>query len=66
MNNKKGDNKCFDYSIALCMHSHEMETNFNRTNKIKTYLNNFNFESINYPLKKKVMKHLKIIMKQLL
>ena len=43
-----------------------MGTNFNRTNKIKTYLNNFNFESINYPLKKKVMKHLKIIMKQLL
>ena len=31
-----------------------MGTNFNRTNKIKTYLNNFNFESINYPLKKKI------------
>ena len=56
----------FDYSIVLCMHSHEMGTNFDRTSKIKTYLNNFNFESINYPPKKKVMKHLKIIMKQLL
>ena len=43
-----------------------MGTNFNGTNKIKTYLNNINFESINYPLKKKIMKNLKIIMKQLL
>ena len=51
INDKKGNNKCFDYSIALCKHK-EMRTNYNRINKIELFLKNFNFENINYPLKK--------------
>ena len=39
-----------------------MGTNFNRINQIKPYLNNFNVENTNYPLKKMIMKYLKEIM----
>ena len=50
MNKEKGDNKFFDYSIALCKQK-EMGTNYNRINKIKSVFKDFNFEGINYPLK---------------
>ena len=65
MNKEKGDTKFFDYSIALCKHK-EMGTNYNRINKIKSVFKDFNFEGINYPLKKKIMKHLKEIISQFL
>ena len=51
INNNKGNNKCFQYSIGLSKHK-EMGTNYNRINKIEPYLRNFSFENINYPLKK--------------
>ena len=51
MNNKEGDNKCFEYSVALSRHT-EMGTNYNRIYKAKSFLQHFNFEIINYPLKK--------------
>ena len=47
----KGDNKCFQYSIALLKHK-EMGANYNKINKIEAFLKNFNFENINYPLEK--------------
>ena len=37
MNNKKGDNKCFEYSVAPFRHG-EMGSNYNRINKIKPFL----------------------------
>ena len=51
INNKKGNNKCFQYSIGLSKHK-EMGTNYNRMNKIESFPRNFNFENIKYPLKK--------------
>ena len=51
MNDKKGDNECFEYSVALSRHK-EMGSNYNRINKIKSFLKNFDFKNINYPLKK--------------
>ena len=44
----------------------EIGNNCNRINKIKPFLKHFNFENINYPLKKKIIKHLKEIMSLLL
>ena len=51
INNNKGNNKCFQYSIGLSKHK-EMGTNYNRINKIEPFLRNFNFENIKYPLKR--------------
>ena len=51
INDKKGNNKCFDHSITLCKHN-EMGTNYNRINEIELFLKNFNFKNINYPLEK--------------
>ena len=51
INNNKGNNKCFQYSIALSKHK-EMETNYNRINKIEPFRKNFNFKNTNYPLEK--------------
>ena len=51
INNNKGNNKCFQYSIALSKHK-EMGTNYNRIKKIEPYLKNLNFKNINYPLEK--------------
>ena len=52
INNKKGDNKCFQYSIGLFKHK-KVGTNYNRISKIKPFLKNFNFDNVNYPIKKR-------------
>ena len=45
------DEESFQYSIKLSKHK-EIGLNCNRINKIKTFLHHFNFNNINYPLKK--------------
>ena len=51
INDKKDDNKCFQYPVALSRHR-EIGSNCNKISKIKPFLQHFNFENINYPLKK--------------
>ena len=51
INDKKGDNECFQYSTALLKHK-EIGNNSNRVFKIKPYLRNLNFKYIKYPLKR--------------
>ena len=45
------DEESFQYSIGLCKHK-EIGVNYNRKNRIKPFFEHFNFENINYSLKK--------------
>ena len=46
---KSNDNKSFQYSITLSLYYKEIGNNFNRMTKIKPYINNFNWNNINFP-----------------
>ena len=50
LNPKSNDNKFFQYSITLSLYHKEIGNNFNRITKIKPYVNNFNWNNINFPL----------------
>ena len=63
--NTKGDNECFQYSVALSKYR-EKGSNYKKINKIKLFAQHFNFENIDHTLKKKSTKHLKKIMNQYL
>ena len=49
LNPKSNDNKSFQYSITLSLYYKEIGNNFNRITKIKPYINNFNWNNINFP-----------------
>ena len=49
LNPKSNDNKSFQYSITLSLYQKEIGNNYNRITKIKPYINNFNWENINFP-----------------
>ena len=49
LNPKSNDNKSFQYSITLSLYHKEIGNNFNRIAKIKPYINNFNWNNINFP-----------------
>ena len=48
LNPKSNDNKSFQYSITLSLYYKEIGNNFNRITKIKPYVNNFNWNNINF------------------
>ena len=48
LNPKLNDNKSFQYSITLSLYHKEIGNNFNRITKIKPYVNNFNWNNINF------------------
>ena len=52
LNPKSDDNNSFQYSIILSLYYQETCNNFNRITKIKPYINNFNWNNINFPPKK--------------
>ena len=43
---------CFQYSVALSKYR-EKGSNYKKINEIKLFVQHFNFEDINHPLKKK-------------
>ena len=49
LNPKSNDIKSFQYSITLSLYYKEICNNFNRITKIKPYINNFNWNNINFP-----------------
>ena len=49
LNPKDNDNKSFQYSITLSLYYKEIGNNFNRITKIKPSINNFNWNTINFP-----------------
>ena len=48
-NRKSNYNKSFQYSITLSLYYKKVGNNFNRITKIKPYINNFNWNNINFP-----------------
>ena len=49
LNPKCNDNNSFQYSITLSLYYKEIGNNFYRITKIKPYINNFNWNNINFP-----------------
>ena len=43
------DNKCFQYSIITSLYHKEIKNNPKRISKIKPFINNLNWEIINFP-----------------
>ena len=60
MKPKSNDNKSFQYSITLSLYYKEIDNNFNRITKIKPYINNFNWNNINFPPAKQDYKNFEI------
>ena len=46
---RTNDNKSFQYSITLSLYQKEIGNNSIRTTKINLYINNFNWNNINFP-----------------
>ena len=42
------DNKCFQYSIVISLYHEELGRNYCRISNIKNYVDNFNWENINF------------------
>ena len=49
INPQNKDNKCFQYSIIVSLYHKEIKNNPERISKIKPFINNLNWENINFP-----------------
>ena len=58
-------NKCFQYSIILSLYHEQIKNNFFRISKIKTYINNLNWDNINFPPQVKDYKTLEMNIKSI-
>ena len=50
---KNNDNKCFQYAATLALNFNDIDRNPQRISKIKPFINNYNWNDINFPLAKK-------------
>ena len=49
INRENKDNKCFQYFIIIYLYKKEIKNNPERISKIKPFINNLNWENINFP-----------------
>ena len=49
INPQNKDNKCFQYSVTISLYHKEIKNNPERISKIKPFINNLNWENINFP-----------------
>ena len=49
INPQNKGNKCFQYSITVSLYHKEIKNNPERVSKIKPFINNHNWENINFP-----------------
>ena len=49
LNPNNNYNKCFQYSVVLSLYHEQLGRNYCRISKIKKYVDNFNWENINFP-----------------
>ena len=49
LNPQKNDNKCFQYSVILALYHEQIGKNYYTVSKIKLFVNNFDWKSINFP-----------------
>ena len=45
----KKDNKCFQYAVTVALNHEEIKKDPQRITKLKTFINEYNWEKINYP-----------------
>ena len=53
VNQKNNDNKCFQYAATLALNFNDIDRNPQRISKIKPFINNYNWNDINFPAAKK-------------
>ena len=53
VNQKNTDNKCFQYAATLALNFNDIDRNPQRISKIKPFINNYNWNDINFPAAKK-------------
>ena len=53
MNQKNTDNKCFQYATTLALNFNNIDKHHQRISKIKPFINNYNWNNINFPAAKK-------------
>ena len=49
LNPNNNDNKCFQYSVILSLYHEQIGKNYCRISNIKPFINNLNWENINFP-----------------
>ena len=52
VNQKNTDNKCFQYAATLALNFNDIDRNPQRISKIKPFINNYNWNDINFPAAK--------------
>ena len=53
VNQKKNDNKCFQYATTLALNFNKIDRNPQRISKNKPFIDNYNWNDINFPTAKK-------------
>ena len=53
INQKNNDNKCFQYATTLALNFNNIDKHPQRISKIKSFINNYNWNNINFPTAKK-------------
>ena len=53
VNQKNTDNKCFQYATTLALNFNNIDKHHQRISKIKPFINNYNWNDINFPTAKK-------------
>ena len=49
INRKSEDNKCFQYSITVTLNNQNIESHPERISNIKPFINQYNWEGIDFP-----------------
>ena len=60
LNPHNNDNKCFQYYVTLSLYHEQIGRYYCRISKIKEYIDNFNWENINFPLQEQDYKTFEI------
>ena len=66
INQKNNDNKCFQYATTLALNFNKINKDPQRISKIKPFIENYNWNDINFLPTKKIGIGLKLIIKMLL
>ena len=53
INQKNTDNKCFQYATTLALNFNNIDKHHQRISNIKPFINNYNWNNINFPVAKK-------------
>ena len=60
---KNNDNKCFQYATTLALNFNKIDKHPQRISRIKPFIENYNWNDINFPTAKKIGISLKLIIK---